>query len=536
MFEIIEKEINFMLGVMIDCSRNAVMNLKSLKRFVDIIKLMGYDTLMLYTEDTYEVDGHPLFGCMRGKYTKNEIKEIDSYCVENGIELIPCIQTLAHLNCMFRWNEYADINDCDDILLSEDEKTYKLIESMFSTISQCFTSKKIHIGMDEAYRVGMGKYRTIHGECDRFDIINRHLHRVCDLTDKYGLEPMIWSDMFCKLALDSDNYYETEGAEAIKEKSDLPENISLVYWDYYSKDYDHYVKMINTNKLFGRKVYFAGGAWTWSGIAPENKFSIETTDVALKACKDCNVDDLFFTVWGDDGGECTPFTILPALMYGAEAIRGNNDIDSIKEKFKQIVGCDFDSFMLLDELNHPGGKHENENQTCKYILYNDLFTGIKDYLCSESDALFYKDLAERIHNADKSGYEDMFDVYECLARLVAIKVDLGVRTRKAYQAADKEALKKIIEDYDILLERTEVFHKSYQKLWFKLNKPHGFDIQDVRLGGLIQRIKSCRNRLLDYVNGSVLEIAELEEEMPHGTTGPFWRNVVSPNTISHGYI
>ena len=140
MLEIIEKEINFMLGVMIDCSRNAVMNLKSLKRFVDIIKLMGYDTLMLYTEDTYEVDGHPLFGCMRGKYTKNEIKEIDSYCVENGIELIPCIQTLAHLNCMFRWNEYADINDCDDILLSEDEKTYKLIESMFSTISQCYTS------------------------------------------------------------------------------------------------------------------------------------------------------------------------------------------------------------------------------------------------------------------------------------------------------------------------------------------------------------------------------------------------------------
>ena len=54
-----------MFGVMIDSSRNAVMKPQAVKRFADIIKAMGYDTIMLYTEDTYEVDGHPLFGAMR---------------------------------------------------------------------------------------------------------------------------------------------------------------------------------------------------------------------------------------------------------------------------------------------------------------------------------------------------------------------------------------------------------------------------------------------------------------------------------------
>ena len=49
----------------------------------------------------------------------------------------------------------------------------------------------------------------------------------------------------------------------------------------------------------------------------------------------------------DDGGECTPFAVLPSLMYAAEAARGNFELDSIKEKFEQIVGCPFDSFMLL---------------------------------------------------------------------------------------------------------------------------------------------------------------------------------------------
>ncbi len=64
---------------------------------------MGYDTLMLYTEDTYEVDNQPFFGYKRGRYTKQELKEIDAYCISAGIELVPCIQMLAHLNCMFKW-------------------------------------------------------------------------------------------------------------------------------------------------------------------------------------------------------------------------------------------------------------------------------------------------------------------------------------------------------------------------------------------------------------------------------------------------
>lgn len=521
-----------MFGVMIDSSRNAVMKPQAVKRFADIIKAMGYDTIMLYTEDTYEVDGHPLFGAMRGRYTKDELRDIDKYCDEIGIELIPCIQTLAHLNCMFKWLDYVEINDCEDILLADDEKTYKLIDDMFSSISQCFSSRKIHIGMDEAYNVGNGRYKNNHKDYDRFDVINGHLHKVCAIADKYGFEPMIWSDMFCKLALDSDDYYNMEGVEKIKEKSELPNNISLVYWDYYSTDYNRYEKMINVNKLFGRKVYFAGGAWTWRGFAPDNQFSIDTTAAAVKACNDCGVDGMFFTMWGDDGGECSPFAVLPSLMYAAEASRGNYDIDSIKKKFNEITGCSFDNFMLLDELDNPGGKHKKGESVSRYILYNDLFTGVKDCFCDGNDTLFYKDLAERIHNAKEHGFEVMFDSYESLAHVFEIKADLGLRTRTAYKSRDAKQLKELINDYELLLVRVEEFHKAYQKLWFEYNKPHGFDIQDIRIGGLIQRIKSCTARIYDFLNGNISEIPELEEEMPIGDTQRFWSRIASPNVIS----
>ena len=100
-----------MFGVMLECSRNAVMNVASVKKYAEILKKMGYNTLMLYTEDTYEVEGQPYFGHLRGKYTKAELKEIDAFCNRLGIELIPCIQTLAHLNAIFQWRSvYGNIH------------------------------------------------------------------------------------------------------------------------------------------------------------------------------------------------------------------------------------------------------------------------------------------------------------------------------------------------------------------------------------------------------------------------------------------
>ena len=524
-----------MLGVMIDCSRNGVMTVDAVKRYADIIKKMGYNTLMLYTEDTYEIDNNPFFGHLRGRYSKTEMKELDKYCAEIGIELVPCIQTLAHLNCIFKWyDQYSEINDCDDILLCENEKTYALIEEMFKSLAECYTTRKIHIGMDEAYNVGLGKYRQLNGVKDRFDIINNHLHKVCEIGDKYGFEPMIWSDMFCKLAMGIENQYADVDTSAIKEKAQLPENISLVYWDYYSTDYDHYTRMIRTNKLFDRKVYFAGGAWTWTGFAPRNQFSIDTTTPAVKACTDEGIDGMLITVWGDDGAECSPFAVLPSLMYAAEAVKGNTDMESIKAKFKEITGSDFDSFMLMDKLALPGGKHKSLAD--RYLLYNDMFMGLRDYMCSPEDADFYKDLAEEIKNADGKGeYKYIFDVYQALAEVLSIKSTLGIRTREAYLNRDMDKLKEIVADCNEMILRIKNFHKIHQARWFKDYKPHGFDIQDIRIGGLLQRTESCMERLEMLACGEITEIPELDEPAlaEEGYVHNIWSRIVTPNVLSH---
>jgi len=44
------------------------------------------------------------------------------------------------------------------------------------------------------------------------------------------------------------------------------------------------------------------------------------------------------------------------------------------------------------------------------------------------------------------------------------------------------------------------------------NKPQGFEVQDIRLGGLARRIEHCKKMLVKYIEGEIDSIPELEED------------------------
>lgn len=93
------------LSAFIDCSRGAVYTEAALKKYIDALSQMGYNSLQLYTEDTLTVEGEAYFGYLRGAYSIDEIKRLDSYARSRGMELIPAVQTLAHLKGITRWEQ-----------------------------------------------------------------------------------------------------------------------------------------------------------------------------------------------------------------------------------------------------------------------------------------------------------------------------------------------------------------------------------------------------------------------------------------------
>ena len=112
------------LGVMVDVSRNAVMTVDAMKRFTKLLKRMGYNTLLLYMEDSYFMESDPYIGYMRARYTPEELKEIDEYAASLHMEVIPCVQTLAHTKNLLKWRKYP--MDNADALLVGDESTLNL--------------------------------------------------------------------------------------------------------------------------------------------------------------------------------------------------------------------------------------------------------------------------------------------------------------------------------------------------------------------------------------------------------------------------
>lgn len=535
--------INFeRLGVMLDCSRNAVLKVEQVKKYIDILSDMGYNTLMLYTEDTYEIDEQPYFGYLRGRYSKNELRQIDCYAVEKGIELIPCIQTLAHLNAIFRWKEYSDINDCNDILLANEEKTYALIEDMLKTVSEIFTSRIVHIGMDEAHMLGRGKFIDMYGYKIKSEILVEHLDKVAKIAASFNLTPLIWGDMFFRSASPDGSYAPQAREPKIIENASqkVPENTEIVFWDYYSCNKSHYDTYIKKHNEIKENTWFAGGIWTWTGFAPHNKYSMSITQAALDACKENKVKNVIFTMWGDNGAECSRYSILPSLYFAAEYAKGNDNIEDIKTGFENNFGIAFDDFMLCDLVNTPNTIHGSTCNTEKYMLYNDVFLGMFDTSLSGGESEMYAGCVNQLERLSQNGeYGYVFATLAKLCSVLELKCELGIRTRDAYKANDIEMLKIIVSDYVALISRIEDFYSAFRLQWMAENKPHGFEVQDIRIGGLIQRIKNCMERLQDYINGSIASIPELEEELlPYnGQNKPSymnfntWQKIVTVNII-----
>ncbi|MBE5843988.1 MAG: beta-N-acetylhexosaminidase [Butyrivibrio sp.] len=527
------------LGVMIDCSRNAVISVPALKNFIKIIAEFGYDYVGLYTEDTIEVEGEPYFGYQRGRLTASEIKEADAFAREHGMELRPYIQTLAHINQIVDYADYADIIDVNDILLVGDPKTEELLDHILETVSKVYSSKVVNIGMDEAHMVGLGKYLEKHGYENRVDIILKHLNMVVGLCKKHGLKPQMWSDMFFRIL--SGGEYGTEDEAAAKALTDefkknvkIPEGLELVYWDYYSTEKSHYESILAQHKALTPNISFAGGAWRWMGFTPYNSYSIIITEAAMEACLAQDIDSCVMTMWGDDGTECSIYSVLPVLLVAAGKGGKLPKGCDAKELFKEVTGYTTDEFMLLDIAN-PGCEGKKKNNLSKILLFNDPLLGVFDSLVPENVSDYYEKAAEKLKavtSNQERAFDAIFRTQEALCRVLAHKAELGIKLRKAYQGKDFETLKHIKEyDIPVLIVLLDKFYDEFKLQWKKEAKTFGFEVQTIRIGGLKQRLVDIEDLLEDYLITPGLKIEELETEpLPVG----YWLHGVPIDEPEYG--
>ena len=264
-----------------------------------------------------------------------------------------------------------------------------------------------------------------------------HLKRVSKIAKKYGFECDIWSDMLFNA------YIEAKDKENFK--MSIPKNITPISWRYYKKseqasceEFELYLKISNNN--FG----FAGGAQKWSGFVPDNTYSFGALDEQIESCKKYSIKRFLLTAWADGAADASMFSTLPAIFYTSLKAHDKNLNKKEKAYFKEIVGMDFDDFMLVDLLNRniPETKPTDFNNLSFVFLYNDLLQGLFDEAVPNDSYNLYNETAKKLNkNCKNKEFGYLFKSLKDLSNVLKYKADLGKSIYNHYKDGDVDGLK-----------------------------------------------------------------------------------------------
>ncbi len=507
------------LGVMLDVSRGGVMRVERVKEFILKLAMTGSNRLMLYTEDTYTLEDYPYFGYCRGGYSDKELSEIIEFGENLGVELVPCIQTLGHMEQYLSWRlgdgEASEVYDTRDCLLCNSEATYKFIEAEIKKMKSLFKSKKIHIGMDEAVDMGLGKYLKKFGYTDQTELFKAHLIHVTDICRKYEFEPVMWSDMFFRLAASDGEYYHSDTEFSQEILSGLPD-ACLVYWDYYSKDKSRYDSMIGRHLELQKPISFAGASISYWGLLPSIRETFECTEPALKACIDGGIKDVWATMWGDDGCEIDYFDALYAYAMFSEMCYNPDYTMSDIENMGMAIS----------------------NYTPKLAKENDTYYSYPNI----RDSLVWCDIFYKLTNVDtatdkaylraKEASKVCDDEYvKLILKIYSTKAEIYADMQTDYKSGgdmsrySDQILPELLADYERL-------YQLFSGKWLKTYKAFGYEALQLRFNTTIGRIKYAIKVISEYAAGKSNNIEELDYE-PRYTSrrSAFYNNLVSGSIV-----
>ena len=507
------------LSVMVDTARFGVTSVEGLCRLCDHLVLMGYSALLLYIEDNVKIPYYVYFGHQRGSYTEEELRAIDDYAYAYGIEVIGCIECYGHMERYLFWGD-TTVRDTDKVLLARSDATFKLLDTLIGTFARALRSRRIHVGMDEAWDMGRGRFMDIHGYVPPEIILKEYMARLSEVVASHGLHPMMWSDMYFRLndASGKHLYYGSKIEDDAAVAAQIPEDMTLVYW-HYGELYGCDDEMMAHHVAFGRPVIFAGGSWSWCGHFPENDYTEIATSASIAACRRHGIRAAMMTLWLNDGAEGELFSNLYALSYMAELCYCEAPTEArLDARFAATTGASRKYFHDLGGYHNKFGGADvypryNKRFLGKPIFWQDVLEGLyNSHIFGRNMSAHYAALAEEYRQAPEDRFSYIYRYAERVFAYLAAKSRVCERLHTAYRSGNRDALRDVVEtDLAALLQESRAVHAAHRSVWRRTNKEVGWAVLDRRYAGNTARVVTAIERVGEYLDGVIDSLPELEE-------------------------
>lgn len=503
--------------VMLDLSRNAVMRPSVLADYFLRVALMGATTVLLYTEDTYEIPGEPLFGAARGRLSLADLSALDAAAASYGLELIPCIQTLGHLENVLKWSHFAPVRDTERVLLADSDRTLELVARMIDALSSAVRSRRIHVGLDEVQGLGSGAFA---GEGTPAEIYSRHVARVAGLCRARGLEPMMWSDIV--MAWD--------GVE-------VPAGMTLVNWDYYATEPQWSRDRISAHRQLGSEPVQAMAAFTWIRCWTQIPASQATIRAGIEAATSERLDEVMITLWGNDGAQCDLWSALPVIQTYADLSWGSSRHAA---HFETICDATWAAWIRASDIDilDPQGESADiaagwyrQHNPGAWLLWSDPVLDLVDVAAVGATAQQYARTGADLRDARRPG-DDRLELVALWAEALETKVALHLALRPTVATGDGSRAGDLLDLVSETAHRVTRLRDHHREQWCRDNRPWGWELLDRRYHGLLGRLDTLgwelRRWAADPAAG--IELLTQPQISLYGTDG------TSPKPLAHDMV
>ena len=318
-------------GVMLDVSRDKVPKMDELLRLVDLFADWKLNQLQLYMEHTFAYRGHKVVWREASPFTPSEIRRLDRYCRDRGIELVPNQNSFGHMErwlCHAKYAPLAETNqpwktpwgtmrDKPTTLCPLDRGSIRLVADLYDQLLPNLKSSLFNVGCDETWELGQGRSRAACTRRGKGRVYLDYLNKVYREVRRRNHRMMFWADIIMQYPA------------LIRS---LPKDAVVLIWGYEADHpFANECRKVAATKL---SFYVCPGTSSWCSFAGRTTNSRANLRVAAKHGLANGAEGYLITDWGDFGHrQYLPASYAPLLEGAGRAwcAKSNDSVDVASE-------------------------------------------------------------------------------------------------------------------------------------------------------------------------------------------------------------
>ena len=324
-------------GYYFDATRGRIPTLAYLKSLVEKLSYYKINQLQLYVEHSFLFQGLSEVWRDDTPLTADEILELDAYCRQFHIELIPSLSSFGHLYKLLSTKTYASLcelpgSDKEPFSFNDrmdhhtvdvtNGESMKLVKKLIDEYLPLFSSKHFNLCADETFDLGKGKSK---GLADQIGVDNMYVSFVkelCEYLLEKGKRPMFWGDIIKGFP------------DAINQ---LPAETICLNWGYSRNEGEEAALALHKA---GATQYMCPGVAGWNQFINFIDASYENISRMCNYAHKYQAIGILNTDWGDFGHINHPEFSITGIIFGA-AFSWNRQIPDNDEIKGQISLLEF---------------------------------------------------------------------------------------------------------------------------------------------------------------------------------------------------